>query len=158
MTLPTHAAPKVLRPGEGKYVTIAGTTRCTFKVVGEDTGGHFGLFEYEMNPGAQGASPHVHHKLTEIFYVAEGEVVLRAGEERIRGRPGTTVVVPPETVHAFENGGAHRSVLLILFCPADRREGYFEGLAELTKNGRLPSREELLALMRRFDQEPVEQG
>ena len=139
-------------------MTIAGTTRCSFKVVGEDTGGRFGLFEYEMSPGARGAKPHVQHKLTEIFYVAEGEVVLRAGDERICDRPGTIVVAPPETVHPFENGGAHRSVLLILFCPADHREGYFEGMAALTRNSRQPSRAELLDLMRRFDQVPVEES
>ena len=38
------------------------------------------------------------------------------------------------------------SKLLIMFCPADSREQYFEGLAELMKNGREPSREELLGI------------
>jgi hypothetical protein len=31
-------------------------------------------------------------------------------------------------------------------------------MAELTRDGRVPSRAELLDLMRRFDQEPVEVG
>ncbi|MEM7759388.1 MAG: hypothetical protein AAF298_14865 [Cyanobacteria bacterium P01_A01_bin.40] len=35
------------------------------------------------------------------------------------------------------------------------REQYFIGLAELRKNGRQPSREELLDLMQRFDQYPA---
>lgn len=155
MSLPGDASAKILRPGEGRYVTIAGSTRCTFKVTGADTAGRFGLFEYWMGPSARGAAPHVHRKLTEIFYVAEGEVDLSAGGERVRGGPGTVVVVPPGTVHGFENVGGRDAVLLIMFCPADHREGYFEGMAELTRDGRRPSRDELLDLMRRFDQEPA---
>lgn len=45
-----------------------------------------------------------------------------------------------------------------MFCPAGRRERYFEGMAELTRDGRVPDRAELVALMRRFDQEPVDWG
>ena len=45
--------------------------------------------------------------------------------------------------------------LLILFCPADSREGYFKGMADLTKNGREPTKDELIALMEQYDQYPV---
>jgi hypothetical protein len=43
-----------------------------------------------------------------------------------------------------------------MFTPAGEREKYFEGLAELMKNGQKPDKEALLELMRQFDQEPVE--
>jgi quercetin dioxygenase-like cupin family protein len=157
MTFPGHAAPVVLHPGEGEYVVIGGNTRCTFKVTGHDTENHFGLFEFEMDPGAMGARPHTHQHLTEIFYVLEGEVQLLAGEERVVGTRGTLLRVPPTAVHGFANAGSSPATVLIMFCPADRREEYFEGLAELTKDARQPTREELVSLMHRFDQEPVEQ-
>ncbi len=156
MTLPSHADPMVLHPGAGEYVVIGGNTRCTFKVTGRDTSNHFGLFEFEMEPGAIGARPHTHHHLTEIFYVVEGEVQLLAGEDRVAGTRGTLLVVPPTAVHGFANTGIAPATLLIMFCPADTREKYFAGLAELTKDGRQPTRSELVALMRRFDQEPVD--
>ena len=156
MTLPEGSHAKVLRPGEGRYVVIGDRARCTFKIVGAETGGQFGLFEYVMEPKAQGAAPHVHHQLTEIFYVAEGEVELILGRERQLALRGSLMLVPPETVHGFSNASAERSTLLIMFCPAGERERYFEGMAELTRDGRVPSRAELLELMRRFDQEPVE--
>jgi quercetin dioxygenase-like cupin family protein len=156
MTLPEGSHAKVLRPGEGRYVVIGDRARCTFKIVGAETGGQFGLFEYVMEPKAKGAAPHVHHQLTEIFYVAEGEVELILGRERHLAPRGSLMVVPPETVHGFSNASAERSTLLIMFCPAGERERYFEGMAELTRDGRVPSRAELLELMRRFDQEPVE--
>jgi quercetin dioxygenase-like cupin family protein len=157
MTLPAPKDPKILHQGEGRYVTIGEKAKCTFKILGEETEGHFGLFEFAMEPGAGGAKPHIHRKLTEIFYVVEGEVELIAGEERTIGKPGSLLLVPPGQVHGFSNSATMHSTLLILFCPADRREGYFEGLAELTKDGRHPSREELLELMHRYDQEPVDE-
>jgi quercetin dioxygenase-like cupin family protein len=157
MTLPAHSDPLVLRPGEGEYVVIGGKSRCTFKVTGRNTQNQFGLFEFQMEPGATGARPHIHRHLTEIFYVVDGEVQLLAGKERVAGTRGTLLLVPPNAVHGFANTASTSATLLIMFCPADTREQYFAGLAELTKDGRQPSRDELVALMRRFDQEPVEQ-
>jgi mannose-6-phosphate isomerase-like protein (cupin superfamily) len=151
-------APKVLRPGEGKYVVIGSGSRCTFKVVGADTHGHFGLFEFAMEPGAAGPKPHIHHGIEEIFYVVEGEIELLVGEEKLSTKPGTLALVPRGTVHAFANPGPNRSTLLIMFCPADSREQYFEGLAELTKGGKTPDQDALFELMRKFDQEPVEES
>ncbi|HEY9607364.1 MAG TPA: cupin domain-containing protein [Allocoleopsis sp.] len=146
--------PVILRPGEGPSVQIR-TSSCTFKATGNDTHGHFGLFEFVMEPGTEGASPHIHKQLTEMFYVVEGEVELVLGEQRVIGTPGAFMLVPENTPHGFSNPGQTPAKLLIMFCPADSREQYFEGLAELTKNGRQPSREELLELMQRFDQYPV---
>lgn len=48
--------PLILQPGEGESVKIK-TSTCTFKVTGKDTNGHFGLFEFVMEPGTEGASP-----------------------------------------------------------------------------------------------------
>ena len=156
MTMPDGSHAKVMKPGEGRYVVIGKRARCTFKVVGAETQGQFGLFEYVMEPNAQGAAPHIHHQLTEIFYVADGEVELVLGRTRQVASRGSLMLVPPETVHGFSNASADRSTLLVMFCPAGQRELYFEGMAELTRDGRVPTRAELLDLMRRFDQEPVE--
>ena len=109
-----------------------------------------------MEPGTAGPKPHIHQEMEEIFYVAEGEVELLVNNEKITGRVGTLALVPRGTVHAFSNPGKERSTLLIMFSPADSREQYFEGLAELTKGGRKPDPKELLELMRKHDQEPVE--
>jgi quercetin dioxygenase-like cupin family protein len=146
--------PIILQPGEGKSVRF-GTSTCTFKVTGKDTHGHFGLFEFVMEPGTSGASPHIHKQLTEIFYVIEGEVELSLDRRTVTAVPGAVMLVPENVPHGFSNPGLVRSKLLILFCPADSREQYFEGLAKLTENGRQPSQIELLELMRKFNQYPV---
>jgi mannose-6-phosphate isomerase-like protein (cupin superfamily) len=96
-----------------------------------------------MEPGTEGASPHIHKQLTEMFYVVEGEVELVLDQRTVTAAPGAFMFVPENTPHGFSNPGQTRSKLLIMFCPADSREQYFEGLAELTKNGRQPSQEEL---------------
>ena len=115
-------------------------TRCAFQVTGRAIRTiALGLFKLEMDPGAIGARPHVHRHLTEIFYVVEGENQLLAGEERVAGTSGALLLVPPNAVHGFANTGSSPAKLLIMFCPADTRERYFAGLAELTKDGRQPS-------------------
>jgi len=62
--------PLILQPGEGKSVQIGTRTTCTFKVTGKDIHSHFGLFEFIMAPGAEGASAHFHKKLVEMFYAS----------------------------------------------------------------------------------------
>ncbi len=146
--------PLILQPGEGQSVQI-GTSTCTFKATGKDTHGNFGLFEFILEPGSKGASPHIHKQMTEMFYVVEGEVELNLAQRTVVATPGSFMLVPENTPHGFSNPGQMQSKLLIMFCPADEREKYFEGLAELTKNGRQPSQEELLELMQKFDQYPV---
>ena len=156
MTLPEANEPIVLQPGEGRSVEFGSGNRCTFKVVGQDTGGRFGLFEYAMGPGAPGARPHLHREMIEIFYVADGEIELVVGEQEVLGRAGTVLLVPRNTAHAFSNTDAGPATLLIMFCPAEDREKYFEGLAELTRGGQRPDPQALLELMRQHDQEPVQ--
>lgn len=147
--------PIILQPGEGKSVKLGTNTSCTFKVTGKDTHGHFGLFELTLEPETDGASLHIHKQMTEIFYVVEGEMELLLNQRKITAIPGALMTVPENTPHGFSNPSLMRSKLLIMFCPADSREQYFEGLAELTKNGRKPSQEELLELTQKFDQYPA---
>lgn len=87
-----------------------------------------------------------------MFYVVDGEVELLLDQRKVIAQPGTFMLVPENTPHGFSNPGQKQATLLIMFCPADSREKYFEGLAELTKDGRQPSKEELIELMQRFDQ------
>ena len=146
--------PIILQPGVGQSVQIR-TSTCTFKATGKDTKGQFGLFEFVMQPGSMGASPHIHKQLTEMFYVVEGLVEMVLSDCTVQAQPGAFILVPENTPHGFSNPGQTAAKLLIMFCPADAREQYFVGLAELTEDGRQPSQEELLELMQKFDQYPV---
>ncbi|ARV58476.1 cupin [Nostocales cyanobacterium HT-58-2] len=153
MTLPIREI--VLAPGEGDRLTIS-NSEVIFKAVGADTHGHLGVFENLIPPGGTAPGPHIHRHMEEIFYVLEGEVEILVGNQKILGQPGAFVLVPRSTPHAFANRGTTPAKLLIMFTPGGEREKYFEGLAELMKNGHKPDKEALLELMRQFDQEPVE--
>lgn len=153
MTLPIQEI--VLAPGEGNHLTM-GNSEVTFKAVGSDTHGHLGVFENLIQPGGTAPGPHIHRHMEEMFYVLEGEVEILVGHQKVQGQPGAFVLVPRGTPHAFANRGTKPAKLLIMFTPAGEREKYFEGLAELMKNGQKSDKEALLELMRQFDQEPVE--
>jgi len=90
-----------------------------------------------MPPGA-GASPHIHKKLTEMFYVTEGKVELLLADKKANASQGAFMLVAESTPHGFTNIGNSQATLLIIFCPADSRDGFFKGMAELTKTDACP--------------------
>lgn len=153
MTLPIKEI--VLAPQEGDRLPI-GSSEVIFKAVGADTHGHLGLFENLIYPGGTTPGAHIHRHMEEMFYVLEGEVEIAVGDQIVQGQPGAFVLVPRNTPHAFANRGTIPAKLLIMFCPGGEREKYFEGLAELLRDGQTPDRQALLELMQNFDQEPVD--
>jgi len=58
-----------------------------------------------MEPGTEGASPHIHKQLTEMFYVVEGEVELVLDQRRVTAAPGAFMLVPENTPHGFSIQG-----------------------------------------------------
>lgn len=142
-----------LPPGGGETVQIGTTTRTTFKVTGAQTSGRFGLFEHRMAPGAPGALPHFHRQCSEMFYVVRGTVRITLDDQAVDAAEGSFVHVPEEAVHGFANTSTDDATMLIMFYPDIGRQGFFEGLSELTRAGqRTPSAAELTALMEKFDQ------
>src|SRR5947209_6682730 len=74
------------RPGEGEAHAV-GASLITIKAAGEHTGGTFFLSESVIEPGFGGPPPHVHHQLHDMFYVLEGTLVLRLGDELLSAQP-----------------------------------------------------------------------
>lgn len=144
--------PRIHLPGEGESVQIGTTTRTTFKAVGGETDNRLGLFEHRMEPGAPGASPHIHRKQLEAFYVLDGVVELHLDGQTFAAPKGTFVNVPENMSHGFRNPYTDQATMLIIFTPAINREEYFRSLAELYHDGRKATEDELLDLMTRYDQ------
>jgi quercetin dioxygenase-like cupin family protein len=58
-----------------------------------------------FEPEFEGVDPHTHADHADSFYVLEGEVEFRVGDEpRIAG-PGTFLSAPPGSVHGFRVAG-----------------------------------------------------
>ena len=107
-----------------------------------------------MPPGV-GASPHIHKKLTEMFYVTEkGKVVLRLADKKVNASQGRIqkMLVPEKHTSRIHQYRKQPATLLIMFCPADSREGYFKGMAGIDQNGTRAHQEKLKYLMGRYDQ------
>ena len=65
--------PYILAPGEALPIPLE-TGLTVPKTIGAHTEGHFGLFEMIMPPLARGPELHVHHIMTEMFFVHAGVV------------------------------------------------------------------------------------
>ena len=116
-------------PGEGR--TVAGPVGgpLTFKVTGDETGGTLTAFENTIPPN-QGPPLHTHDSEDEAWYVIEGRLRFRIGEEESVADAGSFVFVPRETPHAFRNDGDEPARILVLFTPSGM-EAFFESFAEV---------------------------
>ena len=110
-----------LGPGEGKSIRVPGHP-ITYKATEEDTGGAYSLLEVVV--AGEGPPQHIHK--AEEFYVLEGEVNIKIGEQTIRGTVGTFVLIPRGTVHTFWNAGPTHSKLLAIFSPPGIEQFFIE--------------------------------
>jgi quercetin dioxygenase-like cupin family protein len=90
------------RPGEGER--IGGPTTVTIKATGEGTEDFFYLGEVTVEPGFAGPPPHVHERLHDMFYVLEGTLTMRLGDDTAELPAGSFVCVPPGVVHVGRAG------------------------------------------------------
>ncbi len=115
--------PTTLGPGEGRLFQVPGHP-ITYKATAEDTGGAYSLLEAVV--AGNGPTQHIHKSEEEAFYILEGEVNIKVGEQTIRGTVGSFVLVPRGTVHTFWNAGATPAKLLIIFSPPGFEQAFVE--------------------------------
>jgi quercetin dioxygenase-like cupin family protein len=70
-----------------------------------------------FQPEFEGVDPHTHPDHADAFYVLEGLVEFRVGDEPRVAGPETFVAAPPETVHGFGVAGPEPIRLLNLHAP-----------------------------------------
>lgn len=99
-----------------------------FKVSPQETGGN--LLVIEHNNMVSGGPPlHLHHEQEEWFYIVEGEFLFQVGEERIRLKPGDSILGPRKIPHTFTPAGTTPGKMLIAFSPAGKMEQFFRDAA-----------------------------
>jgi quercetin dioxygenase-like cupin family protein len=138
----------VHRPGEGERHP-AGAAEILIKATGAETGGSFFLSETTIEPGFPGPPAHVHERLHDMFYVLDGELTVRLGDNSERLGAGTFVCVPPGVVHTFSNDSDAPVRFLNFNTPAGW-EKYMRELGEAAKAGPL-TREAIGAVAARHD-------
>lgn len=132
--------------------------RITFRKTAADTDGAELAFDLELSPSGHVPGAHVHPLQEESFEVVEGIVKFRKGLRNITARAGDKVVVPPGTVHRFENAGDGRAFVRVGVRPALRMEELLETAVALARAGRttekgLPHPLDLALFMHEFDAE-----
>ena len=143
----------VVAPGEGRFIAVGSAgTGVTVKASGAETGDLCTVWEGRVPPGTVGAGTHYHRGRDEFFYVLEGELVLRVGNETHAAGAGTFAFIPRETIHGFHNASSESATLLVMHHPAGF-ERFLEEMQQLVV--RHGGREEREALAARFDMIPV---
>ena len=139
-------------PGEGERLAV-GTSETVLKATGADTGGSFFLSETTIAPGFPGPPPHRHERLHDMFYVLEGVLTVRIGEDTREVGAGTFICAPPGVVHTFSNPSDAPVRFLNFNTPAGW-ENYMRDLAAAAEAGPLTP-EAIGRVASRYDFQPV---
>ena len=121
--------PKFQAAGQGRTIAIVGDVY-RFLATGAETGGAYASFEALVPPGG-GPPQNVHTREAESFYVLEGEVTFRAGDETVCAGAGAFVHLPPGLAHSFRNESGEPARMIITVTPAGLEEMFFEVGTEL---------------------------
>ena len=119
----------VLGDGDGTVIQGPAGGPLTFKARGAQTGGALTAFVNVIAPG-DGPPLHRHEREGEAWYVIEGSLRFKLGDELHEAGTGTFVFVPPGIAHCFQNTGEGAAGILVLFTPAGM-EAFFDRFAEL---------------------------
>lgn len=133
MTVPT-----LRNPGEGEEHDIGAGSTVVIKAAGADTDESFFLSETTIAPGFAGPPLHRHERLHDMFYVLEGSLTIRLGDQTHSVDAGGFVCVPPGVLHSFSNPGASPVRFLNFNTPAGW-EHYMRELGQAAKHGVLTS-------------------
>jgi len=137
----------IYEPEAGESLSLRGTKLRVLSTAATSVGAS--TFEFLALPGWDTGS-HLHSRIEEQFYVIDGEMELRAGDELIVGRPGAFVSVPSGIAHAFANRSTAPARMLLV-CTPPGHERYFAELAEILSLEGAPNPDEIAALRERFD-------
>jgi mannose-6-phosphate isomerase-like protein (cupin superfamily) len=112
----TSLHPYCLQANEGQAIWFL-NSRMTLKATGESTGGTFSLIEALLPPGS--AAPwHVHHRDDEMFYILDGSLLFKCGDDLFQAGPGSFVFFPRDIPHSVKNIGQTVARVLTFSTPA----------------------------------------
>ena len=121
--------PIVRNAGEGDKQLFMGGGLHIWKLLAEDTGGAFFMFEDTMVKDK--TTPlHLHPEAHEMTYVVDGEIEVQADGQRSRVRTGGMSFVPKGVAHAFIVLSAEAR-LIGLQSPGGPGQAFYRGASDL---------------------------
>lgn len=136
MATSTTAGTVVHRPAGVGPATWAMGSLFEHLAQAEETAGAFGLALVTQPPGV-GPPLHVHTYEAEAFYVLEGTMTYRAGEQTYRLEPGSFIYLPKGLPHAFRVTGTS-PVRFLGFMVPGRLLGLYDEVGIPAAERRLP--------------------
>jgi mannose-6-phosphate isomerase-like protein (cupin superfamily) len=136
-------------PGAGEELRMGDSTALIKAGVG-DAGGRVALLESTLGPGFPGPVAHRHRKMFDTFWVLEGTLRMRLGDEEVDVAPGSYAVAPPGTVHTFSNPGSEPVRLLNVMIPGGL-EQYLREVHAAVRPGRPPDPQLMASIAARYD-------
>lgn len=147
-------AASIIPPDEGERLHLNGIT-VTFKVTSGMSNNQLGVYEIVLPPKTIGAKLHYHRFMDETFIVKEGMLSVEVGDTTQTAEAGTVVYVPRFTPHGFRNDSNAPVKVLLIFNPAEKREGFFKGLHQ-TLSETPVNPQKFLKLYNKYDSFPVD--
>ena len=144
----------IIRPEEGENLNLNGLS-VTFKVTSELSNNQLGVYQISLPPHTIGAKLHYHRFMDETFIVSHGTLTIEVGNKQQKAKPGTVAYVPRFTPHGFRNDTNETVNLMLIFNPAEQREGFFKGLYETLSEVPVDP-EKFLKLYNKYDSFPVD--
>ena len=117
----------VLARGQGRTYAM-GRISAVFKADEAETLSRYSVSEWWLEPKTQGPGAHSHEE-DDLFYVIEGVMSVRVGDEWHACPKGAFVLVPGGMTHDFENRGHVRAGILNFSAPGPF-EPAMPGIAE----------------------------
>jgi quercetin dioxygenase-like cupin family protein len=139
-----------LRGNEGEHISVARST-LVVKGATDGTDGFLFLSETTLEPAFPGPPPHVHRTLHDLFYVLDGTLTLRAGEDRIEAVPRSFACFPPGVVHTFSNADGDQPVRFLNVNTPAGWERYMRELGAAFDRTASPTPDEIARIARRYD-------
>lgn len=102
--------PVVWGPGEGRLYPM-GRIAAVFKADGIETGHHYSISEWWLDPYTTGPGSHSHPE-DDLFYVLGGTMSILVGTQWVEATAGSFVLVPGGLTHDFQNRGPERAGVL----------------------------------------------
>jgi mannose-6-phosphate isomerase-like protein (cupin superfamily) len=146
----------IFKPGDGTVINIKGGS-ITLKVTSSISNDQLGVYEIALDPGTVGAQLHYHRYMDETFLVNDGTLHVDHGTDQLEAEAWSVIYAPRFTPHGFANNSSKPCTLTLIFNPAQKREGFFFGLAQILNNPPI-NPEKFLALYNKYDSFPVERS
>ncbi|MGH8865660.1 MAG: cupin domain-containing protein [Burkholderiales bacterium] len=123
-----HVKQQIIESGGGPSYDWANDHICV-KTTCDHADGRVTMVEDALKPGFHLARHH-HKKMTEVFYVLEGQVTFKFDDERVVASRGMTINIPPNVAHEVVSKAGAR--LITVFSPGGF-DKYLKEMAAMTE-------------------------